>query len=174
MQHTLSIPAEATKAEAIAILQSYISELNLRTGPTDLQKPWGAYFYIDPADTAAFIARYFPELPAEQLQRFGANLQPKFLLVEPGKRISWQYHHRRIELWKVVTGPVGVAFSSDDNEPLTQTTQQGELVQFDITTRHRLYGLDGWGVIAEIWQHTDPDQLSDEADIVRLADDYQR
>jgi mannose-6-phosphate isomerase len=34
--------------------------------------------------------------------------------------------------------------------------------------RHRLIGLASCGVIAEIWQHTDPKDPSDEEDIVRL------
>ena len=40
--------------------------------------------------------------------------------------------------------------------------------------RHRLIGLEGWGIVAEIWQHTDPENPSDEDDIVRLQDDFGR
>ena len=40
--------------------------------------------------------------------------------------------------------------------------------------RHRLIGLDNFGVVSEIWQHTDRDNPSDEEDIVRLSDDYGR
>jgi hypothetical protein len=40
--------------------------------------------------------------------------------------------------------------------------------------RHRLIGTKGWGVVAEIWMHTDANQPSDEDDIVRLQDDYSR
>ncbi len=39
---------------------------------------------------------------------------------------------------------------------------------------HRLAGLEDWGVIAEIWQHTDIASPSDEQDIVRVADDHHR
>ena len=48
----------------------------------------------------------------------------------------------------------------------TITLQQGE--------RHRLIGLDEFAVIAEIWQHTDANHLSDEDDIVRVQDDFGR
>ena len=44
--------------------------------------------------------------------------------------------------------------------------QQGE--------RHRLVGLSDYAVIAEIWQHTDATNPSDEDDIVRLQDDFGR
>jgi hypothetical protein len=43
-----------------------------------------------------------------------------------------------------------------------------------IGQRHRLIGLDQWGVVAEIWQHTDSENPSDESDIVRLQDDFGR
>lgn len=32
----------------------------------------------------------------------------------------------------------------------------------------------GWGVVAEIWQHTDKDNPSNEDDIVRVQDDFGR
>ncbi len=35
-------------------------------------------------------------------------------------------------------------------------------------------GLETWGVVAEIWQHIDAASPSDELDIVRVADDYDR
>jgi hypothetical protein len=34
--------------------------------------------------------------------------------------------------------------------------------------------MDNWGVVAEIWQHTDPAVPSDEDDIIRVQDDYNR
>ena len=50
----------------------------------------------------------------------------------------------------------------------------GDVITFDIQERHRLIGLDNIGVVAEIWQHIDIDNPSDENDIVRLQDDYKR
>jgi hypothetical protein len=44
--------------------------------------------------------------------------------------------------------------------------QQGE--------RHRLIGLDDYSIVAEIWQHTDNNNLSDEEDIIRVQDDFGR
>jgi len=37
-----------------------------------------------------------------------------------------------------------------------------------------LIGLDSWSIVSEIWQDTDPEQPSDEDDIVRLQDDFGR
>ena len=50
----------------------------------------------------------------------------------------------------------------------------GNFIQLDKGERHRLIGLDSWGIVAEIWQHTDPENPSDEDDIVRLQDDFGR
>lgn len=50
----------------------------------------------------------------------------------------------------------------------------GEVLRLELGERHRLIGLQTWGVVAEIWQHTDAASPSDELDIVRVADDYQR
>jgi hypothetical protein len=50
----------------------------------------------------------------------------------------------------------------------------GEVLHLDLGERHRLVGLGAWGVVAEIWRHTDVSSPSDEHDIVRVADDYDR
>jgi len=50
----------------------------------------------------------------------------------------------------------------------------GNLISLEQGERHRLVGLDDWGVVAEIWMHTDPSNPSDEDDIVRLQDDFGR
>jgi mannose-6-phosphate isomerase len=50
----------------------------------------------------------------------------------------------------------------------------GEILRLELGERHRLVGLATWGVVAEIWQHTDAASPSDERDIVRVADDYDR
>ena len=39
--------------------------------------------------------------------------------------------------------------------------------------RHRLIGLSDYGIVAEIWQHTS-DVPSDESDMVRVQDDFDR
>ena len=96
------------------------------------------------------------------------------LLVAPQARLSWQYHHRRAKIWQVVQGPVGVATSDTDAEGKVESYMPGDQIILRQGERHRLVGLAGWGVVAEIWQHTDADQPSDENDIVRVQDDFGR
>ena len=61
-----------------------------------------------------------------------------------------------------------------DQQGTLKKLQTGEVIRLEKGQRHRLVGLDGWGMIAEIWQHTDPAKPSDENDIVRVQDDFGR
>ncbi|SMB92269.1 mannose-1-phosphate guanylyltransferase/mannose-6-phosphate isomerase [Hymenobacter roseosalivarius DSM 11622] len=72
-------------------------------------------------------------------------------MVAPEQRLSWQYHHRRAEIWRVVQGPVGVATSEDDEQGVVKSYQAGERIVIRQGERHRLVGQQGWGILAEIW-----------------------
>ncbi|RYU78567.1 cupin domain-containing protein [Hymenobacter persicinus] len=139
----------------------------------DQNRPWGGFFVLDEGQAQQFADTYFDGLSVEGLKIAG-KLSPKVLLVAPHQRLSWQYHHRRAEIWQVVEGPVGVATSATDAEGEVKTYAPGERIVLRQGERHRLVGLGGWGVVAEIWQHTDAAHPSDEDDIVRVQDDFGR
>ena len=139
----------------------------------DLKRPWGGFIVIDENQAQEFADLYFNGLDVEPL-RIGGKLSPKILLVKPEARLSWQYHHRRGETWRVVEGPVGIVRSSTDEEGELVSCEAGETIVLEKGERHRLVGLENWGVVAEFWQHTDSDHPSDEDDIVRVQDDYAR
>jgi len=88
--------------------------------------------------------------------------------------LSWQYHHRRAEIWQVVEGTVGIKRSNTDEEGELGEYGPKDQVKLQQGERHRLIGLAGWGIVAEIWQHTDASNPSDEDDIVRVQDDFGR
>jgi hypothetical protein len=69
---------------------------------------------------------------------------------------------------------VGIVRSVTDDEGAVESFAAGETIVLEKGERHRLIGLESWGVVAEFWQHTDPDYPSDEDDIVRVQDDYSR
>lgn len=169
----LIVGEHVDKNSVFATVQAYLGELSLSTVSVDAERPWGGFFVIDESQTDSFAATFFPDYPMEEVHK-GGKLSPKILLVEPGKRLSWQYHDRREELWLVITGPVGVNTSLTDEPSETITRGSGEIIQFPAFARHRLIGLDNWGIVAEIWQHTDPDNPSDENDITRVSDDFGR
>lgn len=139
----------------------------------DQSRPWGGFFVLEESQAQAFADAYFSGLSVDKL-RISGKLSPKVLLVAPHQRLSWQYHYRRAEIWRVVEGPVGIALSDTDAEGEVKDYQPGEQVMLTQGQRHRLVGLGGWGVVAEIWQHTDADKPSDEDDIVRVQDDFGR
>ena len=148
--------------------QSRTAYRSLRPEP-----PVGWVLRLDENQAQAFADIYFEGLDAGPL-RIAGKLSPKILLVKPEARLSWQYHHRRAETWRVVEGPVGIVRSATDEEGELVRFEAGETIVLEKGERHRLIGLEGWGVVAEFWQHTDPDHPSDEEDIVRVQDDYAR
>ena len=150
-----------------------LNNQGLRIDRYDLNRPWGGFFVLDENQAQEFANIYFEGLDVEPL-RIGGKLSPKILIVMPGARLSWQYHSRRAEIWRVIEGPVGIVRSATDEEGELVSFNAGETIVLEKGERHRLIGLENWGVVAEFWQHTDPDHPSDEDDIVRVQDDYAR
>ena len=139
----------------------------------DHHRPWGGFFVIAEEQAQEFANQYFDGLDVSSLKRGGA-LSPKILVVAAEKRLSWQYHHRRAEIWRVIQGQAGVKRSATDTEGELELLNVGDTITLQQGERHRLIGLDDYAVIAEIWQHTDADHPSDENDIVRVQDDFGR
>ncbi|MES2827343.1 MAG: phosphoheptose isomerase [Bacteroidota bacterium] len=139
----------------------------------DETRPWGGFFVIDEDQAQQFANSYFEGINVEDL-RISGKLSPKILIVAPNTRLSWQYHHRRAEIWRVVNGTVGVVTSDTDEEGELQKLASGASIKLKQGERHRLIGLEDWGIVSEIWQHTDLDNPSDESDIVRVQDDFGR
>ncbi len=105
---------------------------------------------------------------------FYQKLSPKILIVKPNARLSWQYHHRRAEIWRVYKGECGIIRSKTDKENEMKTYVEGDQIKLKQGERHRLIGLDDYCLVAEIWQHTDKNNPSNEEDIVRVQDDFGR
>jgi mannose-1-phosphate guanylyltransferase len=108
------------------------------------------------------------ERPWGRFERFTLN-QPstvKLVYIEAGKRLSLQYHNKRTEFWKVVKGPVEVRIKDK-----VRILQSGETTVIPEQAVHRLVGLPNVkeAIVLEISYGE-----FDEADIVRLDDDYHR
>jgi mannose-6-phosphate isomerase len=151
----------------------YLPFQKLKIKKQDDSRPWGGFFVIDEIESEKFINLHFPHLTKHDLSISG-KLSPKILVVSPNKRLSWQYHHRRAEIWKLIGGVAAVVTSDTDEEKEIKHLNIGDIVQLKQGERHRLVGLDNWGIIAEIWRHTVAENPSDEEDIVRVQDDFGR
>jgi mannose-6-phosphate isomerase len=166
--------AVSTKEEVFKQVNDYLSGNGFTIVDKDFERPWGGFFVIDEEQARRFTHIFFPTKEMVLSQMVG-KLSPKILMVQPNKRLSWQYHFRRAEIWKLVAGKAGVVTSMTDQEQPVEVLQVNKVIELPQGLRHRLVGLDGsWGMIAEIWQHTHPEQPSDEDDIVRLQDDFGR
>jgi mannose-6-phosphate isomerase-like protein (cupin superfamily) len=149
-----------------------LESLGFNITDSDLQRPWGAFFYIDENQAQDFSDHFFDGIDINTLKIEG-KLSPKILMVKPNVKLSWQYHNRRAEIWQVYKGVVGIIQSQTDLENPMETFNPGDQIKLEQGTRHRLVGLDDYGVVAEIWQHTDSIP-SDEEDIIRVQDDFGR
>lgn len=169
----IDIANETDEQTLFRKVENFLVDKGFTIADRNEEKPWGGYFVIDEDQSSAFIDMFFPDVSKEDFDEF-KKLSPKILMVAPGKRLSWQYHHRRAEIWQVIGGKAGVIISETDEQTPVQEISVGDSVNLKQGQRHRLVGLDGWGVLAEIWKHTDPENPSDEEDIVRVEDDFGR
>lgn len=173
----LDIQPDTDKETALGLLRDAIIDLGYTIVENPV-KPWGITFRLDYADAERFVSEFFPGLTMleAKLGREDVELSPKFMLLSPGTRISWQYHNDRSEKWRFLSK--GAYMVSDDDEMgAVIPVGPGDIVQFDAGVRHRgLADLDGksYTLFAEIWQHTNPSRPSDEDDIIRVQDDYSR
>ncbi len=173
----MSVSNQVLKPERLEKIKSeFIIPSGYKVAEEDMQRPWGGFWRISSDQAEQFVDQFFPNLTAEELGKYGTELSPKILAVEPGQKLSLQYHRRRAEVWQVIAGPVLVALSKEEQQGVWVAYESGQLLQIPPMTTHRLAVAEGeeWGIIAEVWQHTDPRHPSDEADITRIADDYDR
>ena len=108
------------------------------------RRPWGAFVVLDDG-------------PAAKVKR---------ITVLPGQRLSYQLHHRRAEIWTVVSGIATVTLDGVDRH-----VHPGEVIAVPLGTAHRVRN-DGTAPLVFIEVQTG--DYFGEDDIVRLEDDYGR
>ena len=171
-KHGLKFKPSESKSEVFDKVKGLTKDLNLEIIEA-IDKPWGWSFRFDSKDIDQFLADFFPGVKIGELGQ--GEKSPKFLVLSPNAQFSWQVHRRRKEIWSVMVGPMGVFLNTTDEIPdEADLIQEGESVMVENEVRHRLKALDNWGMVAEIWVHTDPQNPTDEDDIRRIHDDYNR
>ncbi|SFT91886.1 Mannose-6-phosphate isomerase, cupin superfamily [Algoriphagus locisalis] len=169
----LQSTGQLNENEVFQKVEDFLKEKGFRIKVKDDTRPWGGFLVLDEAQIREFAAMFFEEIDLSETQ-LSQKLSPKFLLVAPGARLSWQYHFRRAELWKLIDGEAGIVRSETDELGELKKMEAGKTISLAQGERHRLVGLDSWGIVAEIWMHVDPEYPSNEEDIVRVEDDYAR
>ena len=138
----------------------------------DFKRPWGGFLRFTENSLDKFIKAYLQGVDTGKKE---GRRDPKVLLVAPAQRLSLQLHHRRSELWRVLDGPVLVVHGPDKDHLEDDVLFPGDVIHIPCGQIHRLAGsLTSWGRVAEIWEHVDASNPSDEEDIIRLQDDYAR
>lgn len=94
------------------------------------------------------------------------TIKVKKIVVNPGQRLSYQYHHQRSELWVVSSGKLTVIL--DDQK---HVLSYGDRIEIPVGVKHRAW--NETGEIAEFIEIQTGTYFGED-DIVRLSDDYSR
>ena len=96
----------------------------------------------------------------------GPNCKVKRILVNPGNRLSYQYHHKRSEVWTIVDGIATMTLDDNISHHI-----YGETILIPQGTKHRVENKGQDDLIFIEVQHG---SYFGEDDIVRIEDDYNR
>ena len=107
-------------------------------------RPWGQYWVLEDADT-------------HKVKRIEVN---------PGGRLSYQYHHKRAEVWTMVTGTGRITLDG-----VVKDYQAGEVAIIPLGAKHRIENPFPEPLIFVEVQHG---TYFGEDDIIRIEDDYNR
>ena len=119
-----------------------------------VSRPWGSYQVYDKNNSHNNLDR--------------SNYVVKKLIVNPGNRVSLQYHTHRTEHWFVVGGS-GIATVNDTNIQVTS----GSSIDVPCGAIHRLAAdVNSEGPLVVIEVQTG--DIISEDDICRISDDYGR
>ena len=108
------------------------------------ERPWGRFFVLH-------------DEPSYKLKR---------IEVDPGGRLSYQYHHKRSEAWTIVEGVGSITLDGDIKD-----YSKGETVLIPQGVKHRI---ENKGQEKVVFIEVQTGTYFGEDDIVRIEDDYNR
>ncbi|HPZ24440.1 MAG TPA: phosphomannose isomerase type II C-terminal cupin domain [Kaistella sp.] len=108
------------------------------------ERPWGKYFVLE-------------DEPNYKLKRIEVN---------PGHRLSYQYHHHRQEFWTIVEGEAVVVL-----DEVEHVLKYGESISIPLGAKHRI---ENRGSELLVFVEVQTGTYFGEDDIVRIEDDYLR
>ena len=108
------------------------------------KRPWGEYWVLEDAETH----------------------KVKRIIVNPGARLSLQYHHHRAEVWTIVSGIGTITINDEIND-----YKAGEVAIIPQGAHHRIENKTQKPVVFIEVQYG---SYFGEDDIVRIEDDYIR
>lgn len=108
------------------------------------ERPWGKYYVLEDEE----------------------HYKLKRIVVNPGHRLSYQYHHHRQEFWTIVEGEAVVILDGQEH-----TLKYGESIFIPQGARHRIENRSSEVVV---FVEVQTGSYFGEDDIVRIEDDYAR
>ena len=108
------------------------------------ERPWGRFFVLH-------------DEPTYKLKR---------IEVDPGRRLSYQYHHKRSEAWTIVEGEATITLDG-----YIKDYSKGETVLIPQGVKHRI---ENKGSKKVVFIEVQTGTYFGEDDIVRIEDDYNR
>ena len=165
--------SKTPKHRAAVVVSFMLTSKGFSIKECNIQKPWGAEIKIAESQARKFLETFFGknDFPADVADQ---PVGPKILIIEEDKRLSWHFHERKDAFLKVLAGRVSVYMSIMNKEPEPVFESSGALVHIPELVRHRLGGLNGWAVVAEISRNVFVDRPSDDSDEKRISDDFGR
>jgi mannose-6-phosphate isomerase-like protein (cupin superfamily) len=91
----------------------------------------------------------------------------KIITIEPGKRLSLQYHEQKDESLIVLRGTLRLHLEGEDGEIHVYDLEPGQNSRIPVGRRHRFEALDEMVELIEV-------STPEIDDVVRLSDDYGR
>lgn len=108
------------------------------------ERPWGKYFVLEDKTTH----------------------KVKRIEVKPGGRLSYQYHHKRSEVWTIVQGKARMTLNDVDTDHVA-----GNVIEIPLKAKHRIMNI---GEKTLIFVEVQLGTYFGEDDIIRIEDDYNR
>lgn len=172
--HWFGTLGQRGKEEVMTLARQVLANQGLMVVDEDSTRPWGGYLVVDPRQAVKFLRTFFGRKDDSSFRKSGP-LSLKLMLIAPEQKLSWQYHRRRTELVRIIAGKLTLFLSGNDQQPSTgRPLTEGSELKIPPLLRHRMETGENWGIYAEIWEHSDTTNPSDESDIVRLTDVYKR
>jgi mannose-6-phosphate isomerase len=107
-------------------------------------RPWGKYFIL-----------YEDEL-----------CKIKKIIVKPKSRLSYQYHNKRSETWKIINGFGNITINGKSKK-----IKPGDVIEIGVGVKHRV---ENTGENKLVFIEIQTGIYFGEDDIVRIEDDYNR
>ena len=96
----------------------------------------------------------------------GPDCKLKRITVNSGGRLSLQYHHKRDEFWRIISGSATITYHTEK-----MTLVAGDFIEIPREVHHRVENLSNEPLV---FIETQTGDYFGEDDIVRIEDDYNR